>query len=112
MFNIKTTEFSLEFFWNMMEKQSAMCSAENNIYCFYKRGKNYYIQASNKYDLMIKLKNNYILDCDVYTDLSCDTDHNKTFQTKDALYKYFVDEYIRFHRELYNCYFEKLIIIS
>jgi hypothetical protein len=112
MFNIKNIEFSLEFFWNMMEKQSMLCSAENNIYCFYKRGENYYIQASNEYDLMIKLKKNNILDCDVYTDLSCDADPDKTFRTKEELYKYFVDEYIRFYRELYKDYFEKLIIIS
>ena len=112
MFNIKNIEFSLEFFWNMMEKQSAICSAENNIYCFYKSGENYYIQASNEYDLMIKLKKNNILDCDVYTDLSCDADPDKTFQTNEELYKYFVDEYIRFYRELYKYYFEKLIIIS
>ncbi len=30
----------------------------------------------------------------------------------EELYKYFVDEYIRFYRELYKDYFEKLIIIS
>jgi hypothetical protein len=95
-----------------MEKQHTMCNAENNIYCFYKRGENYYIQASNEYDLMIKLKKNNILDCNVYDDLSCDADTEKSFETKEELYKYFVDEYIRFYRELYRCYFEKLTIIS
>jgi hypothetical protein len=112
MFNIKNIEFSLELFWNIMEKQSAMCSTENNIYCFYKRGENYYIQASNEYNLMIKLIKHNILDCDVYNDLSCDIDPDKSFETKEELYKYLVDEYIRFYRELYNCYFEKLNIIS
>jgi hypothetical protein len=113
MFNIKTQEFNLELFWNTMEKQRQIHSIqnENYIYCFYKKGENYYIQASNEYDLMIKLKNNNILDCDVYTDLSCDTDPNKTFETIETLYNYFVDEYIRLYREVYKYYFEKLVII-
>lgn len=113
MYNIKNTEFSLEVFLNMLEQQSMLHPFENNIYCFHKRSDNYYIQASNEYDLMIKLhKNNILTDCDIYQDLSCDIDPSKTFESKEELYKYFVDEYVRFYREEYRYYYEKLHIIS
>lgn len=112
MFNINNTEFSLEVFWDMMEKQSASLPPENNIYCFHKRGENYYVQASNEYDLMIKLYKNKILDYDVYLDLYIDTDRSKTFETKEELYKYFADEYVRLYSEVYRYYYEKLSIIS
>ncbi len=115
MYNIKNTTFSLEVFWNMMKTQSALYPTENNFYCFHKRGEKYYVQASNEYDLMFKI-NKYtdiFADNVVYDNLLCDiSDPDKTFETEEQMYKYFVDEHIRFYRELYKYYYEKLSVIS
>jgi hypothetical protein len=113
MFNFKNTQFCLDLFWNMMETQSKPHPNENNFYCFHKRGEDYYVQAYNEYDLMIKLhKNNILTDSTIYEDLSSDIDDpEKTFDTEEELYKYFVNEYVRFYRELYKYYYEKLDVI-
>lgn len=112
MYNLANTEFSLELFWNMMEKQSMLHPTENNIYCFYKRSETYYIQATNEYELMFKLHKNNILTDSIYDDLLCDIEPTKTFETKEQLYTHFVNEYVRFYREVYNYYYEKITIIS
>lgn len=75
-----------------------------------------FIQASNEYDLMIKLYKNTDIFANggtIYHDLLLDIDDpDKTFATEEQMYKYFVDEHIRFYRELYNYYYEKLTVIS
>lgn len=115
MYNINDIEFCSETFWNMMETLNDFASSYDDIciYCFHKRGEKYYIKAFSEYDLMIKLdKNNILADCNIYEDLSSVIDPTKTFETENQLYRYLVNEYIRFYREESSWYYEKLDIIS
>lgn len=118
--NITETVFE-EKFWNKVHEESAALiekNKENNFYAFYKRGEPTFINASNEYDMLLKLHKNtktFINEMPIYYEImECDEwndKRKKVFDTEEEMYKYYVEEILVILR-IYDYHFEKLNIIQ
>lgn len=124
-YNISKTVFEENFWEKVSEENIAQMEkkVENNFYVFHKRYERIYINASNEYDMLLKLHKNskiFIDDMPVYEEIMewknaqdkwKEGNRKWEFETEQEMYKYYVEEILAILR-IYDYHFEKLDIIQ